>query len=167
MRALADAGDSYSAHDIGTVAQLQAAVGTEIDVGPWVEVTQELVDAFAELSGDHQWIHVDRERAGASRFGGTIAHGNLLFSIIPRLRTYRITMPVAQALNYGLDRLRFPAPCRVGSKVRLRTTILKAESIPPDQLQVVLRHTLEVQGGERPVMVAEPITRFYLAEGRS
>jgi acyl dehydratase len=150
--------------DISTVEQLRAAVGVEIDVGPWFDMTQDIVDRFAELSGDHQWIHVDAVRARASPFGGTIAHGNLLLALIPRLRSYSITFQIRQGLNYGLDRLRFPAPLRVGSRIRLRTVVLKTDMVAPDQLQLTLRQTIEVEGADKPVMVAEPITRYYLKD---
>jgi acyl dehydratase len=156
--------NTQSVNEIASVKQLVAGVGTEIDVGPWFELTQDLVDRFADLSGDHQWIHVDTKRAAASTFGGTIAHGNLLLALIPKLRGYRVTIPIRQGLNYGLDRLRFPAPLRVGSRIRLRTSILKADMVAPDQLHLVLRQTVEAEGSDKPVMVAEPITRYYLAE---
>ena len=149
-------------NEIATLHQLRVAIGSEIAVGPWFELTQDIVDRFAELSGDHQWIHVDAQRAKGSPFGGTIAHGNLLLALIPRLRDYRVTIPTRQALNYGLDRLRFPAPLLVGSRIRLRTSVLKVDVVAPDQVQVVLRQTIEAEGADKPVMIAEPITRYYL-----
>ena len=149
--------------EIASVRELVAAVGEEIDVGPWFDLTQEVVDRFADISGDHQWIHVDVKRAAHSAFGGTIAHGTLLLALIPKLRGYKVSFPVRQGLNYGLDRLRFPSSARVGSRIRLRTSVLKADMVGEDQLQVVLRQTVEVEGSEKPAMVAEPITRYYLA----
>jgi acyl dehydratase len=148
--------------ELSSVTEVIASVGSEIDLGAWFEVNQETVDLFADLSGDHQWIHIDPKLASESSFGGTIAHGNLLLALIPRLRTYKMTIPIRYGLNYGLDRLRFPAPLRVGTRIRLHTSILKAELIGTDQLQVVLRQTVEAEGVAKPVMVAEPITRYYL-----
>jgi acyl dehydratase len=147
--------------DIRSATELTDAVGEEIGVGPWVQITQDMVNAFAELSGDRQWIHVDVARARNSPWKGTIAHGNLVLSIGPHLRGYSLNVPMRYGLNYGLDRLRFPAPLPVGSRVRMRTTVARAD-IADDQLQFVLRNTVELEGGEKPVMVSEPITRYYI-----
>ena len=155
-----------SHQEISTLEQLQAAVGSEVDVGPWFEVKQELVDQFAELSGDSQWIHVDKARASASPFGGTIAHGNLLLALVPRLRGFRLTIPMRHGLNYGLDRLRFPSPLRVGTRIRLRTSIMKVELVASDQIHLTVRQTVEAEGSDKPVMVAEPITRYFLRQPR-
>lgn len=149
---------------IRSVAELRDAVGKEIGIGPWTTVDQGLVDLFADLSGDHQWIHVDRERAAASALGGTIAHGNLVLAIGPRLRGYRIEIPIEHGLNYGLDRLRFPAPLPVGSRIRMRTEVVRVDVLAQDRVQFTLRHTVEREGSDKPVMVAEPITRYYLRE---
>jgi acyl dehydratase len=149
---------------IGSVAELRQAVGREIGVGPWVTVDQGMVDSFAELSGDHQWIHVDPERAASSPWGGTIAHGNLVLAMSPKLRGYRIDIPIRHGLNYGLDRLRFPAPLPVGSRVRMRTEVVKVDVLAADQVQFTLRNTVELEGSGKPVMVAEPITRYYLRD---
>lgn len=154
--------ESWGATPVRTVDELRQAVGREIGVGPWLTITQDEVDRFAELSGDHQWIHIDPSKAAGSAWGGTIAHGNLVLAMTPRLRGYRIEIPIKHGLNYGLDRLRFPAPLPVGSRVRMRTSVLKFEVPAPGQVQFTLRHTVELEGSEKPVMVAEPITRYYL-----
>jgi acyl dehydratase len=149
---------------ITSVAGLRVAVGQEIGVGPWITVDQGMVDAFAELSGDHQWIHVDPQRAASSAWGGTIAHGNLVLAIGPKLRGYSIEIPIRHGLNYGLDRLRFPAPLPVGARIRMRTEVVSVEVLAADQVQFTLRNTVELEGSSKPVMVAEPITRYYLRE---
>lgn len=149
---------------INTVAELRDAVGEEIGVGPWLTVDQAMVDAFAELSGDDQWIHVEPRRAASSAWGGTIAHGNLVLAIGPKLRGYSIEIPIRHGLNYGLDRLRFPAPLPVGSQIRMRTAVVGVDVLAPDQVQFTLRNTVELLGSSKPVMVAEPITRYYLRE---
>jgi acyl dehydratase len=147
--------------DIRSVSELTDSVGEEIGVGAWVEITQDMVDAFANLSGDHQWIHVDVERARSSPWKGTNAHGNLVLSMGPHLRGYTVDIATRYGLNYGLDRLRFPAPLPVGSRVRMRTVVAKAERTR-DQLDLVMRNTVELEDGDKPVMVSEPMTRYYL-----
>ncbi|HEX6232039.1 MAG TPA: MaoC family dehydratase [Jiangellaceae bacterium] len=141
---------------------LRAAAGTEIGHGPWIEVTQERIDRFAEATGDYQWIHVDPERAATGPFGGTVAHGYLTLSLIPAL-TDGITSVdgVTMGVNYGLNKVRFPAPVPVGSRVRARVELLSVDDVPGG-VQLICRITVERDGGDKPACVAETVSRLYL-----
>jgi acyl dehydratase len=153
-------------HTVTSIDDLKGYVGREIGVGQWFEVTQERVDAFADLSGDHQFIHVDRERAASTPFGGTIAHGLLTLSSLPLLSRDRtglqLDLKPKMGLNYGLNRVRFPAPLRVGKRIRLRTTLVSVEEVSPNVYQTVYRQTVEIEGEAKPAMVAETVGRTYL-----
>lgn len=161
------------AQEIRTIQELKELIGQEIGVGKWVEITQDQVNAFADLTGDHQYIHVDPERARQTRYGGTIAHGYLTLSLQPLLSRERegarIDLGGRMAVNYGLNRLRFPGPVPVGKRVRLRTKLLNVEEINPgtgpegrpEAVQLVYQQTVEVEGAERPGMVAETVSRIY------
>lgn len=141
---------------------MSALEGQEIGVGDWFEITQDRVDAFADVTLDHQWIHVDRERAAEGPFGGTIAHGYLTLSLIPYLNS-GITWPVEGArmtVNYGLDRVRFITPVPVGSKVRSRTKVVEVREVPGG-VQVKGEVTIEIEGASKPACVAETLLRFY------
>ena len=143
------------------IDELRSKVGEELGVSDWHEVTQDAIDQFADVTGDHQWIHVDRERAAASQFGGTIAHGYFTLSIGPRLAEQVYAFDgFAFGLNYGLNRLRFPSPLPVGQKVRMRATLTKVEDVAGG-VQAELTHTFEREGGEKPVCVAEVLVRLY------
>jgi len=143
------------------IDDIKARVGQELGVSDWETVTQEQVDAFAEATGDHQWIHVDPERAKATPFGGTIAHGYYTLSLAPKLNAAIYTVEnVAFALNYGLDKVRFPAPLPVGSKVRMRSQIASVEDVPGG-IQMKNTLTFEREGGDKPVCVAETLVRIY------
>jgi len=148
------------------LAALRGQVGTEVHVSPWIEVTQERVLAFAGATGDWQWIHVDAQRAGQeSTYGGTIAHGYLTLSLYPMLRGLveegRPPYPgVRNVINYGINKLRFPAAVRVGSRLRLRSTLLGVEEVAGG-LQLVEAGTFEVEGGSKPACVAELLMRLY------
>jgi acyl dehydratase len=146
----------------GSPAELVTAVGTVVGPGPWTEVDQARVDLFADATGDHQWIHVDPERAASGPFGGTIAHGYLTLSLLPVLMKdlYRVE-GVRMGINYGLNKVRFPAPVPVGSKLRLTAEIASAEELPGNGVQVVLRSTVEVAGEDKPCCVAESVVRYY------
>ncbi|MEV4611243.1 MaoC family dehydratase [Kitasatospora sp. NPDC049258] len=146
-----------------SLADLAAAVGTELGSSEWHTLDQQRVDLFAEATGDHQWIHVDPARAKESPFGGTIAHGYLTLSLIPVLakECYQVD-GVRMALNYGSDKVRFPAPVPVGSAVRATAVLASAEEVPGG-LQVVVRFTITSEGSPKPHCVAETITRFYAA----
>jgi len=147
---------------------LKRRVGEEVHLSDWMEVTQERINAFADATGDHQWIHVDVARAAReSPWGSTIAHGYLTLSLYPMLRGLVSSggppYPGAkQAINYGLDRLRFPNPVRAGSRVRARCTLLKVEEVPGG-LQVMEQYTVEVEGQPKPACVAQAIMRVYFA----
>ncbi len=141
--------------------EIKSYVGKELGVSEWLPVTQETIDAFADVTGDHQWIHVDVERAKQSPFGGTIAHGYFTLALAPRF-SYEIFKfeGFAFAVNYGLNRVRFPAPMPVGGKVRMRA-MLKAVDDIPGGLQSNTELTFEREGGEKPVCVAETLARLY------
>jgi acyl dehydratase len=143
--------------------ELRARAGRELGVSDWTDIQQQAVDTFADLTGDHQWIHVDVERARASPFGSTIVHGYLTLGLVPRLASgiYRVE-GFAYGLNYGVNKVRFPAPLPVGRRVRLRTTLSDVSDVPRDGLQVVLSHTFECEeGAAKPVCVAEAVVRYY------
>jgi acyl dehydratase len=143
------------------LSELEAAAGRELGVSDWHEVTQAEVDAFADTTGDHQWIHVDPERAAATPFGGTIAHGYLTLSLGPGLAEQIYSFDgISFGLNYGLNRVRFPAPMPVGGRVRLRSAISEVES-HDGWSQLVVTQTFEHEGGEKPVCVAEQVVRLY------
>jgi acyl dehydratase len=146
--------------------RLQAQVGQEIHTSDWLQVTQQRIDAFADATGDHQWIHVDAERAAReSPWKATIAHGYLTLSLYPMLRGLvaadRPPFPgVRQVINYGLDKLRFPSAVVVGSRVRARCVLLKVEAVSGG-LQVTEQYTVEIEGQPKPACVAEAIMRLY------
>src|SRR5439155_21916746 len=121
--------------EVRSIDELKALVGQEIGVGKWVEVTQDRVNAFADVTGDHQYIHVDPERARKTMFGGTIAHGYLTLSMLPAMSEgregVRINVGGRMGVNYGLNRVRFPAPVPVGKRIRVRSTLLSVEEIKP------------------------------------
>jgi acyl dehydratase len=145
-------------------AELRAAVGKHLGHSDWLEVTQERIDQFAEATGDHQWIHVDPERARKGPFGTTIAHGYLTMSLVsyflPRIVEVR---GVSMGVNYGTDRLRFPAPVPVGSRIRAGAELLEAEPTKDGAVQAKIRVTVEVEGQERPGCVVDTLSRFYPA----
>jgi acyl dehydratase len=142
--------------------EIKAHVGKELGVSDWLLVTQETIDQFAEVTGDHQWIHVDVERAKQSPFGGTIAHGYFTLSLAPRFSYDMFTFEgFAFAVNYGLNRVRFPAPMPVGAKVRMRATLAAVDEIPGGA-QITTEVTFEREGGEKPVCVAETLARVYV-----
>ena len=143
------------------IDEIKAKVGEELGVSSWHEVTQEDIDKFAEATGDHQWIHVDPERARETPFGGTIAHGYYTLSLAPRF-TYELFSieGFAFGLNYGVNKVRFPAPLPVGSRVRMRAALASVEDVPGG-IQVATALTFEREGGDKPVCVAETLARFY------
>jgi acyl dehydratase len=138
------------------------AQGETLGSSDWVEITQEQVDKFADATGDHQWIHVDVERAKKeSPFGGPIAHGFLTLSLVPQLSWQVFSSEGAKmGVNYGCNKVRFPAPVPVGSKVR-STLVLSEASMVGEAVQTVVTHTLEVEGGSKPVCIAETVSRIY------
>jgi acyl dehydratase len=143
------------------IDDIKARIGQELGVSDWHDVTQEEIDAFADATGDHQWIHVDPERAAQTPFGGTIAHGYYTLSLAPRFSyTLYEVQNVAFALNYGLNKVRFPAPLPVGSRVRMRAAIASVDDIPGG-IQMATALTFEREGGDKPVCVAETLVRVY------
>ena len=141
--------------------ELMQAVGTELGSSDWLTITQERVDTFAEATGDHQWIHVDRERAASGPFGGTIAHGYLTVSLLPVLSHQIFKVDAKMGINYGLNKLRFPAPVRVGSSVRATSTLQEVTDVG-DAVQLVVKTVVHVAGSEKPAAVAESVSRYYL-----
>ena len=143
--------------------ELRQAEGEVLGTSEWHEITQDMVDTFADVTGDHQWIHVDVERAKETPFGGTIAHGYFTLALAPALTAEIFTLDgIAFALNYGLNRVRFPAPVPVGSRVRASARVAKLEDIAGG-VQMTLELTFEREGGEKPVCVAESLSRLYSA----
>jgi acyl dehydratase len=140
-----------------TIEELEAAVGQELGTTDWLEVDQERVDRFADATGDHQWIHVDQQRAAAGPFGGTIAHGYLTLALIPMLsgQIFTVETPGAR-LNYGLNKVRFPMPVRVGARIRARATIVSLTDVPAGK-QLTVSYTIEVDGETKPACVAETV----------
>jgi acyl dehydratase len=137
--------------------QLAAAVGQELGTSDWFEIDQERVDLFADATDDHQWIHVDQERAAAGPFGGTIAHGYLTLSLIPALSHSIFAIETdGPRLNYGLNKVRFPSPVKVGSKVRAHATLAELVDVPAGK-QLVVRYTIEIEGEDKPACVAETV----------
>ena len=142
--------------------ELTALAGTDLGRTGWVEVTQERVNTFAAGTGDHQWIHVDTGRAAAGPFGGTIAHGYLTLSmIVPLFDELLQVGGVSMGINYGLNKVRFPAPVPVGSKIRLAARLAAVEPAGENVAQVTADFTVEVDGGGKPACVAQAIYRFY------
>ena len=148
---------------ISGLDELMQAEGDDLGISDWHEVTQAAIDAFADVTGDHQWIHVDRERAKETPFGGTIAHGYYTLSLAPMLMSRIFALEgFAFAVNYGLNKVRFPAPLPVGSRVRMQATLSGLEEIPGGA-QMTVTVTFEREGGEKPVCVAETLARVYAA----
>jgi acyl dehydratase len=141
--------------------ELMRAVGAELGSSDWLTITQERVDTFAEATGDHQWIHVDRERAASGPFGGTIAHGYLTVSLLPVLSHQIFKVEAKMGINYGLNKLRFPAPVRVGSSVRATSTLQEVTDVG-EAVQLVVKTVVHVDGSEKPAAVAESVSRYYL-----
>jgi acyl dehydratase len=144
------------------LAELENRVGQEIAVSPWFRIEQERIDRFADATEDHQWIHVDRERAKASPFGGTIAHGFLTLSLLPKLIEQSFGVADRKmGVNYGLNKLRFVSPVPSGSNVRARFALAKFEKIEGGA-QLTWTVTVEREGGEKPCLVAEWVIRQYV-----
>jgi acyl dehydratase len=149
---------------VETVESLKEYLGKEIGVSEWLTVTQERIAQFAEATEDRQWIHLDRERAEReSPYGTTIAHGFLTLSLISRFMkdVIQVRSGIGMAVNYGLNRVRFPSPVRAGSKIRLRMTLLSVKEVP-GAYETIFSVTVESEGGEKPCCVAESIVRYYI-----
>ena len=139
------------------------ALGETLGTSEWTTVTQEQVDSFADATGDHQWIHVDVDRATKeSPFGGPVAHGYLTLSLVPMFgkQIYRIEN-AKMGVNYGSNKVRFPSPVPVGSKVRSTAVLTEATAVSDDVVQLVVTHTVEIDGTSKPALVAETVSRVY------
>ena len=142
-------------------AALLPAVGQHLGFSEWLEIDQRRIDLFAESTGDHQWIHVDPERAASGPFGKTIAHGYLTLSLANLfLPEIMVVDNVSMGVNYGCEKVRFPAPVPVGSRVRGGGEVISAEEVKGG-VQVVVRMTIEIEGSERPACVIDTISRFF------
>ena len=145
---------------------LQARIGEEIHVSDWMDVDQQLINKFADATGDHQWIHIDPDRAASeSPYGSTIAHGYLTLSLYPLLRglvdaSEPMFPGVTSVINYGVNKLRFPNAVKVDSRIRARCTLVSAEVVK-DSLQLVEQYAVEIENQERPACVAECVMRLY------
>jgi acyl dehydratase len=145
-----------------TLAELQPLVGEVLGSSDWLAVEQARIQQFADATGDHQWIHLDAERAAAGPFGATVAHGFLTLSLLPLMGdTAFAVADVRMGINYGLNRVRFPAPVRVGSRVRGHFKLLAYEPLPGGA-QLTIEVSMELQGSDKPACVAESVTRRYL-----
>ncbi len=145
-----------------SLSEMPAHVGQEIAVSDWVTITQEQVNQFAQATGDHQWIHVDVEKARAGPFGAPIAHGFLTLSLLPRFFETAIAIGgTRMGVNYGLNKVRFTAPVPVGSRLRARLTLLACEPIEGDGMQMTWKVSVEREGSDKPVCVAESLARRY------
>ena len=144
-----------------SIAEFEAAAGEELGTTDWIEIDQEQINLFARATGDHQWIHVDEERAAEGPFGRTIAHGFLTLSMLPVVMQslYRVD-GVRMAVNYGLEKVRFPAPVPVGSKIRGSSRIDSTEALA-GAVQGTITTTIEVDGSDRPACVVQSIVRYY------
>ncbi|MBK7503059.1 MAG: MaoC family dehydratase [Polaromonas sp.] len=145
-----------------TLAELAACVGQEVAVSDWITITQQQVNTFADATGDHQWIHVDAEKAKAGPFGGTIAHGFLTLSLLPRfLESSVVINDVRMGINYGLNKVRFINPVLVGSRLRARMSLAAGENIENNGKQMVWDITIKIEGKNKPACVAQAVIRSY------
>ena len=145
-----------------TLAELAALAGSDVAESDWITVTQDQVNQFAEATGDRQWIHVDVERATAGPFGAPVAHGFLTLSLLPRFFASALRVDEARmGVNYGLNRVRFPSPVPVGSRLRARIALAASELVDRGGYQFTWVVTVERDGGDKPVCVAESVTRQY------
>jgi len=150
---------------ISSFADATALVGTHLGYSDYLEITQERVNQFAEATGDHQWIHVDAERAASGPFGGTIAHGYLTLSLGPMLIHDVVSWQnIRMGVNYGLGKVRFPSPVPVGARLRLGATLLEAEDLGEGGVQARMELVFETEGSAKPACVAELLLRYYFEQ---
>ena len=150
------------------IATISEFVGRELGVSDWIEIGQACIDQFAQCTGDHQWIHVDRERAAReSPYGGTIAHGFLCLSLVAttHLQLGIAPLDTDQVLNYGLDRMRFMAPVKAGARVRNRVELITAETKGSGRVLIKTRNTIDIEGEDKPALVAEFLTMLIASQG--
>jgi acyl dehydratase len=149
---------------LGSADEIKSAIGREMEPGDWMTITQDRVDGFADDTEDHQWIHVDPEKAASGPFGATIAHGFLTLSLLPHLlNSVRVLDNVVMGVNYGLEKVRFPTPVPVGGRVRARAVVADATDLIDGGLQMITRVTVELDGAPKPACVADLVTRAYFA----
>ena len=145
-----------------TLADLVACQGQDVATSDWVQMTQERVGRFADATSDHQWIHVDPDRARSGPFGTTIAHGFLTLSLIPHfLETALRVEGLRMVVNYGLNKVRFTAPVPMGSRIRAHLHLMAVQTLEPEGLQLSWRITMELEGASKPACVAEALVRYY------
>ena len=143
------------------IAALEASVGREVGPTDWFTMDQSRIDGFADATEDHQWIHVDPERAATGPFGSTVAHGFLTLSLVPYFASQLRRIEGARmGINYGLEKVRFPAPVPAGARIRARSTLISCDRVG-DAAQLVNRVTIEVEGSAKPACVADVVTRLY------
>ena len=143
---------------------LLEAVGRDLGTSDWITVEQDRIDTFADATGDHQWIHVDPERAKDGPFGSTIAHGYLTMALVNKFLPEIVEVHgISMGVNYGADRLRFPAPVPVGARIRGRAELIKAEEVKAGAIQATIRVTVEIDGSDRPGCVVDTISRYVPA----
>ncbi|MFE6822300.1 MaoC family dehydratase [Streptomyces sp. NPDC057690] len=141
--------------------ELKKLAGSDLGTSEWIDVTQERIDTFADATGDHQWIHVDPERAAAGPFGAPIAHGYLTLSLfIPLFTELLDVQGVTTKVNYGLNKVRFPSPVKVGSRIRLVAKLAEVEDVPGG-VQITVDGAIEIEGGAKPAAVLQSLSRFY------
>lgn len=137
------------------------AVGQPLDVSEWVEITQQRINLFADATDDHQWIHVDAAKAKDGPFGSCIAHGYLTLSLASRFLPEIVDVRMKMGVNYGCDKVRFPSPVKVGSRIRGRGDLIAAEVTKDGGVQATIRVTVEIEGGAKPACIADTISRYY------
>ncbi|MCX3289169.1 MaoC family dehydratase [Streptomyces sp. NEAU-H22] len=141
--------------------ELKKLAGSDLGTSEWIEVTQERIDTFADATGDHQWIHVDPERAKEGPFGAPIAHGYLTLSLfIPLFTELLDVQGVTTKVNYGLNKVRFPSPVKVGSRIRLTANLAEVEEVPGG-VQISVEGVIEIEGATKPAAVLQSLSRFY------
>jgi acyl dehydratase len=149
---------------VASLDEIRGKLGSEIGVSPWIEINQQAIDSFAEVTGDHQFIHVDPEAAARTPFGGTIAHGFLTLSLLSQMAAHAMLAPEDRkmAVNYGFDRVRFLSPVRSGGRVRGRFTLAAMNEKRPGQWQFVHQVTVEIEGEDKPALTADWIGLIFL-----
>ncbi|UUU26189.1 MaoC family dehydratase [Streptomyces sp. DSM 40750] len=146
---------------VNGIDELKKLAGSDLGTSEWIEVTQERINTFADATGDHQWIHVDPEKAAAGPFGAPIAHGYLTLSLfIPMFTELLDVEGVSTKVNYGLNKVRFPSPVKVGSKIRLVGKLASVEDVPGG-VQITVDGTIEIEGAPKPAAVLQSLSRFY------
>ncbi|TXS54469.1 MaoC family dehydratase [Streptomyces sp. uw30] len=146
---------------VNGLAELKKLSGSDLGTSEWIEITQDRINTFADATGDHQWIHVDPERAAEGPFGAPIAHGYLTLSLfIPLFTELLDVQGVTTKVNYGLNKVRFPSPVKVGSRIRLVGRLAEVEEVPGG-VQVAVDGTIEIEGGAKPAAVLQSLSRFY------